>query len=1020
MFREDDGGELVADVDKHWVRMARKAGARGTYFFRTSPERQAVRPAVHVAEAQTVDEAKAIHARLWNQGINPFLIIVLPGQVRVYTGFAYDPSQPAVGEVVSFSEQADMLETVSEALSSFRAEAIDQAELWQVHSQHLRSDTRVDATLLAQLRRLSVTLQDTYGLNHRTSHGLIGKSVYLSYLRARDILSDKWLKNEAGVEPSEVFDGASFHSSLTLTNFRKLSKAVEKRFNGKLFPIAWGSRYAPRADAIQLIGRIFSGEELSGQLHLPFRAYDFSYIPIEFLSSVYEQFLHEESSEDQDRAQASTSDPEKRGAHYTPEPLADYLVSEVQSVRRIESGMKILDPCCGSGVFLVIAYRRLVELECQRQDRDSLNPKELKDLLESSIYAVERNPVACQIAGFSLILTMLSYVNPPELHRWQNFKFPSLLGSNLFSEDFFDPSAAFWKACSEEAATPLRFDWILGNPPWVELDKEDPKAAHLLNWSQEHIAEYGLARARTGEAFAWKVMDCLADKGVVGLVLHAKTLTNDHLTSWRKRFFRGVSVRRITNFANLAYVIFPSAQQPAFTVIYSKNELMHRQSGIDHYGPFVANLAITPNANPGVRKVKKQAWAIGFSESEITNVSTKEAVLGEAVTWKMALWGNRRDTITLERLRRLFTTTLGALAKERSWTLALGLQLRSCKGAATAPNEYTKELEEVPLLNHKALIANGPCLTVPDTNIGKNTVGCYVRKRGGMAGLGIIKGPHLFLWNDFAAYSKTDFIIQHDKLGLAGGSMQELKAVATIWNSRFASYLLFISSASWGIGVSQIDKGDASMLPFPALSPDIERALAEAWNDAVKLEADGAPFEQIKDLLDARVADALGLPLSVTLVVKEFFQFRYQLNKGKSPPELRKAPDIECLRRYATTLRDELDNYLGGKAKHAVIVRHSPSGIGVSVKLTKRPRVSAPEVREATGKDATLLNSLLTAAEEQFSQWVYVKRSVRIFDGDTIHLIKTPRRLEWTQTQAMLDADDIIAEVLEAQSKAAS
>ena len=76
-----------------------------------------------------------------------------------------------------------------------------------------------------------------------------------------------------------------------------------------------------------------------------------------------------------------------------------------------------------------------------------------------------------------------------------------------------------------------------------------------------------------------------------------------------------------------------------------------------------------------------------------------------------------------------------------------------------------------------------------------------------------------------------------------------------------------------------------------------------------------------------------------------------------------------------------------------------------------------PEVRVAEGKEAATVKSLLEAAETKFSQWVYVKRSIRLEDGDTVHLIKPPRRLEWTETNALLDADDFIAETIEERSR---
>lgn len=1020
LYREDSGDGLLPPEDQHWLRAARGAGVRGTYFFKTTPDTDqsaaTVRPAVHVAQADTPEEARQIHRKLWNQGLNPFLIVLLPGQVRVYSGFSYNPESEETGAVTKPIPTADGVASVLEALSAFTADAINRGEIWERNAAFLGSEQRVDTTLLKNLRSLAGTLEQRFSLPKSTCHSLIGKFVYLAYLRARDILSDEWLRDEAEVDPASLFRGEAFAPAVTLKGFRRLVTALERRFNGQIFPIAWGSRKAPRSEAVQLVARIFAGEETTGQTHLGFRAYDFASIPVEFLSSIYEQFLHSKGEDDDDEKETETaSDPEKRGAHYTPEPLAEYLVSEVHSVRPLRPGMTVLDPCCGSGVFLVVAFRRLVEMRCREEHRENLSAKELSRLLISSIYAVERNKTACQIAGFSLILTMLGYVDPPELHRNKKFKFPTLVGNNLFPEDFFNEKGRFWRQVVSPDANGVRFDLILGNPPWVELIENDKKANHYSTWTKEH-SDLLVPRKRTGEAFAWRVMDCLAENGTVGLILSAKTLTNDQVEDWRKHFFSGVRVRRVTNFANLAYIIFPSAQAPCMTLIYTKRKPDDSPGNILHFGPFVANQRV---AVPG-RGSKRRAWSIGFSESEIKVLPELRAISGKALVWKQALWAGVCDEVVLRKLQHVFSTTLGRIAVERSWRIALGLQLRPDGGPKDDPNDEVLDdagrnvLDGLKVLNHKVLVKNKGSLVIDPRVVAENTFGSFIRRRGGTSGLSLIKGPRLMLWNDFAAYSDKPFIIQHSKVGIAGGSASEMKAVAAIWNSSFVAYLLFfVLSSDWGIGYSLIDKGDAENLPFPEWTPDRQKGLCGAWESAATLEKQGADFSEVKALLDQKVATVLGLYPSVALVVGEFFRVRYQLNKGKNPPSLRHRPEDLELTAYASRLRDELDGFLGGKAHHRIVVLHSSLGICASVTISKKSEPIVIEVREAKGNEAKTLKSLLEAAEEKYCQWAYVKRSVRLFNGDTIHLIKPPRRLEWTETQAMVDADDIIAEGIE-------
>ncbi|GAA5482737.1 HsdM family class I SAM-dependent methyltransferase [Haloferula sargassicola] len=1027
LYREDNAEGLLAPEDQHWLRAARSAGVLGTYFFKTTPDakesKATVRPAVHLARADTPKEAREIHRKLWNQGLNPFLIVLLPGQVRVYSGFAFDPESEETGAVTKPIPTEEGAARVVEALSAFTADAINRGEIWDRNAAFLGSEQRVDTTLLKNLRSLAETLHTRFDLPRATCHSLIGKFVYLAYLRARDILSDPWLRDAAGVEPAALFRGEAFAPSVTLGAFRKLVTALEKRFNGQIFPIPWGSRRAPRSRAVQLVAQVFAGEETTGQTHLGFRAYDFSAIPVEFLSSIYEQFLHSNDGEPDNDESPSTaaSDPEKRGAHYTPEPLAEYLVSELHSVRPLRPGMTVLDPCCGSGVFLVVAFRRLVEMRCREQNRENLNPRELRELLVSSIYAVERNKIACQIAGFSLILTMLGYVDPPELHRNKAFKFPTLVGKNLFAEDFFNENGRFWRDIVSQDGLALRFDAILGNPPWVELIENHKKANHYAQWVKDH-PEFLVPRKRTGEAFAWRVMDCLAENGTVGLILHAKTLTNDQVETWRTRFFSEVRVRRVTNFANLAYVLFPSAKTACATLIYAKRKSSELSGNILHFGPFLANQRSTVPR----RGSKRRSWSVGFSDTEIKIIPETCAASGKALVWKQALWAGVRDEVALRKLHSIFSTTLGKISDEQGWKLALGLQLRSDCGTKKNPYEEVFDdsganvLHGLKLLDHKAFVYGKGSLVIDPRFLIENTVGAFIRKRGGTKGLTLTKGPRLFLWNNFAAYSDKPFIILHDKIGLSGASPKAAKAVAAIWSSSYVSYLLFfVTSAAWGIDRSQIDKGDAEKLPFPEWTTEREKKLYEAWEAAAALEQRGADFGEVKALLDRKVEEALGLPPSVSFVVREFFRTRYQLVQGKNPSFLRVQPEESELTSYADRLRGELDGFLSGKAHHRILVLHSRHGNCVSVTLTRNGGPFSTEVREAKGTEAKTLRSLLDAAEEKYCQWAYVKRSVVLRDGDTLHLIKPPRRLEWTETQAMVDADDIIAEGIESNRNGA-
>ncbi|MGV2388701.1 MAG UNVERIFIED_CONTAM: N-6 DNA methylase [Microcystis novacekii LVE1205-3] len=82
----------------------------------------------------------------------------------------------------------------------------------------------------------------------------------------------------------------------------------------------------------------------SGQLSLwPY--YSFDVIPLDFISSIYEEFVNKKAG---------------KGVHYTPEYIVDFILDGVLPWHNKEWELKILDPACGSGIFLVKAFQRLI------------------------------------------------------------------------------------------------------------------------------------------------------------------------------------------------------------------------------------------------------------------------------------------------------------------------------------------------------------------------------------------------------------------------------------------------------------------------------------------------------------------------------------------------------------------------------------------------------------------------------------------------------------------------------------
>ena len=420
------GEDKIEDEEKRRWRVEGVYGLRDT-------NKNSLRfvPIVYVCRADDGAAAQELHKKVWNQDVVPYVIVCEPSGVRVYAGFHFDErgKTDAQRGVIKALTDFDRVESI---VKLFAATAIDEGKIWQEPSLQIDPSRRVYHQLLHHLSELDKWLRGDGGLKKEVSHALIGKYVYLRYLKDRGILSNERLTKIWGIPEREIFSG-----NATKVALEKLTDRLDGWLNGEIFPLSFSGPNAPTSDHVKRVAATFAGDEISGkswQGHLDFQAYDFSYIPIETLSLIYEQFLHAEDDTKKDKQKTKGR---KAGAYYTPLPLVNFMLAELQARHPLKAGMKVCDPSSGSGAFLVQAYRRLIE-----NTFDTTKPvkaSELKQLLQASIFGVDLDGDACRVTELSLLLTLLDYVDPPDLTgKNSTFKLPSLHNQNIFEGNFFD------------------------------------------------------------------------------------------------------------------------------------------------------------------------------------------------------------------------------------------------------------------------------------------------------------------------------------------------------------------------------------------------------------------------------------------------------------------------------------------------------------------------------------------------------------------------------------------------------
>lgn len=1026
--REDQGDfDRVVDYGHLFRRAAQEpCHLQGVYALKGSGT---ITPVVYVCDVKSEAKAREAHRLVWNQDTVPFLIVNSPETVRVYPGFCREGAGVATPSVRAV-EQKFAAADLAKITDTLHASAVDSGETWRAWGRFVRPEHKVDWRLLDNLRELDQWLQKEK-LQRDLRHALIGKYVYLHYLRDRGILSSRKF-SRFNIRQEDIFGRQASARGL-----QAISQELDEWLNGEVFPIAFSGRHAPDDKHVSRVAATFNGDQPLDdgrwQLHLDFKAYNFSYIPIEVLSIVYEQFLHapdENSTKSRGRA---------AGAYYTPIPVVNLMLSEVEEHCPLKRGMRVFDPACGSGAFLVQAFRRLIEREFP-PDRGRPSPVDLRELLEGHFYGLDTDPDACNVTRLSLILTLLDYVDPPDLEMddrpGPNPRLPNLRG-NIFCGNFFDDSGEWQRVFARKKA-----DWIVGNPPWKQLKKGNIREEDrpVLAWMETEEKHRPVGNRQTARAFAWRVAEYVCDDGEIALFLPAMTLFEEAAKGFRSRFLQRMSVRTIVNFSNLRWVI--SAKRftaPAAAFFYhhrsQQDDNPDEEESIRTYSPLVANQEAT---RPTVKGKHSESWSILLNASEIRDVPLSNVAGGQGLPWKVAFWGSNYDAKLLRSLQRRFET-IGEMEKRRLFIISQGLELRSGEvDEAVEPVHLPSDSKTV---NVKALEGMRNFFALPAQVMKPVSKDLVCARKGRIRRpLSVCHPPHILVSaaRNFAVYSEQFFVVYGSRqIGISSSEHNKnlLKALSLFLNSDFAFYFeLFVSTE---LGVER-DRSTLKALrkvptPFMGMSASemekwarLHDRLAEAtrkvyqerglWRDTdgPEIVPDGPVLgADLMKELNELVYDGLRLASDERALVEDMVHIRLGLNDGKLGKKAVGRPTKADLRTYCLSLQKELDDYIRGvlAGRHDVQIIYDDRSAMVCMALVRNAKgKGCVSVMQADAAEAVALERCRQRLHRQRSQWIYFDRNLRVYEGNRTYVLKPMQRFHWTRSQARLDAMDIVSE----------
>lgn len=336
-------------------------------------------------------------------------------------------------------------------------------------------------------------------------------------------------------------------------------------------------------------------KDIIKNLYYPDSPYEFAVLPADILGQVYEQFLgkvirltagHHAVVEDKPEVKKAG------GVYYTPTYIVDYIVENTVGellkgkTPKQASKIRILDPACGSGSFLIGAYQHLMDWHRDRYVQDGtgkhtkeiyqgpggewrLTTAERKRILLNNIFGVDIDPQAVEVTKLSLLLKVLEGESDETLSKqlqlFHERALPVLsenikCGNSLIGPDFYENqqlalldeeeryriNAFDWNAEFSDITKGGGFDAVIGNPPYIRMEA----FKDIKDYLRLHYAVHS-SRSDIYAYFVEKAHELLRPTGLFGMILSNKFVKAEYGKALREFLLRISKIRNIVDLGGL-------------------------------------------------------------------------------------------------------------------------------------------------------------------------------------------------------------------------------------------------------------------------------------------------------------------------------------------------------------------------------------------------------------------------------------------------------------------------------------
>lgn len=957
-------------------------------------------------ELNTV-EINKVHRALWNQGLSSLLLVIFPDKIH-----AYSLVQKPVPEDITDSNAKDHrhIETFRLVADSLKISqlitGIESGRYFQNNRACFNEENRIDSVLLSNLKETEERLVKK-GLPVEAAQVLLLQITFIAYLEDRKIIDADYFKRSLG--SNKILSLKELLDNYNPEHLKTLFKRLHKDFNGDMFfaPcsfVASESTHTILPEQIKCLAVFRHGlvEMDTGQKR--FWPYNFRYIPVELISAIYDRFL---------------ADSELRrdtGSYYTPRCLADLTINQIWDELPLEvrtmPNFNVLDPACGSAIFLVRIFQRMEE-DWRRQHPKNKPGWDVLSSFVLRLHGWDNQPNAVRIGIFSLYIALLEEVEPSAIQAlFEEGKIlPKLFGSTMCHYNFFDKNAPDKK-----------FDLIIGNPPWVSRKKD--KVALAKSWCSSH--NLPMPSGELAWAFIWKGLEHVKADGLVGFLLPAMGVFLNHSKTTihaRNIWVERTRIKRVINFSDFRFQLFDGAIRPTALCLFKRRADDNNNYRIEHWCPKVDRLFQTTRM-------------ITLNSGDKIMLS-KARVLENPNVWGQLMWMKNRDMkllgwlSSLSKLGKKLTTFSeskepGFPSDSSQWIIGQGFQpISSAKDKPKTSARVTK----IPFLDAKKFHS----WVLPSAILSKPWHTPKVRRKGFEDGF---QGPHVLIIKGVlssgllrVAYSEQDLSFRHaiQAISFPKKDSSTLKLLTAILNSRFAAWYYFHKTAGIAAERPTIDEDQLLELPFPEIEelPDPKSA-REAKNAIIKIldkllqDKDQVlpgefPSNKTVERLNQLVYQYYGLTKDEITVIEDTFLYilkSIQPHRNKSVL-LWEIPKNPHWHEYMETLISSLNEGLqpGNYLSASLIVNHPDLAVLELSIQDVRPQ-NPYQIIESNDAFKCALNKIHDGLKRPLSQNFQLFPNLCLFIDKSLYLIKPKTVRYWMKSSALNDADDIVGDLI--------